>query len=81
MLAHLNLWVPRGRLSWRKFGYLKQCNSSALPECPCTSLGAFLMLINHYWPFFPVKKKMKTTVLAGLGFVCHSSAVAAVVLP
>lgn len=45
MLAHLNLWVPfrlHGRLSWRKFDYLKQCNSSALPECPCVSLVHFL---------------------------------------
>lgn len=67
MSAHLSLWDSRGRLSWRKFGYLRQCNSSALPECLWVSLGAFLMLINHYWPSFPVKKEMKTTVLAALG--------------
>lgn len=36
-------------------------------KCSYMSLGAFLMLINNYWPFFPVKKEMKTTVLAGLG--------------
>lgn len=55
------------KLSWRKFGYLRQCHSSALLNAP-VSLGAFLVLINHYWPFFPVKKEMKAAVLAGLGW-------------
>lgn len=80
MLAELSLWVPHSRLSSSKFGYLRQCNSSASLECPCM-LGAVLMLINRSWPFFPVKKEMKTTVLATLGLSSHSDAVAAVVLP